>query len=110
MLLWRKDKLYYKVYLGKDLFEQWVVTKAWGNVERRGGQVRQILLKDQAAGLAEIEKVKRLRQKSGYVLVTPEDNHYAFEGNFVLQDTMAEILEEEVDNQPLFELMAECQN
>lgn len=59
---------YYRVMLTKDLFEQWVVVKSWGGINKAGGRVLTVPCHSYDEALNLIEKLNCLRLKRGYQL------------------------------------------
>lgn len=57
---------YYVALLQVDLFDEWVVSRAWGGKASRLGQQRSDLCASREAGLALIEQVRKRRLKRGY--------------------------------------------
>lgn len=63
---WEKGTRYYAAYLGRDLFGDWVVTKAWGRKNSRLGQMRNLPVASEEEGLALMAAIGRRREKRGY--------------------------------------------
>ena len=62
---WRNpnNSRYYAAILTKNLFQEWVIIKAWGG--NRGGQVRHSLFENFDAAYKELEKLKKFRERRG---------------------------------------------
>ncbi len=63
---WEKCSRYYELYLARDLFGQWVVTRCWGRRNSALGQVRHIPVFDYQAGLLHLQTYMRQRLQHGY--------------------------------------------
>lgn len=59
---------YYQLLLSQDLFGDWIITKSWGKVNRAAGQIAYSICRDRTEAKLIINRLTRLREKSGYVL------------------------------------------
>jgi hypothetical protein len=57
---------YYVVRLEVDLFDAWIVTRAWGAKQDQLGQLRHDHCLSYARGIALVEQVRRRRLRRGY--------------------------------------------
>lgn len=61
-------KRYYHVVLTKDLFGEWVVTKAWGGINQATGRIIHLPFTSYDEAKKIIDKTSRLRSSRGYFL------------------------------------------
>lgn len=59
---------YYAVYLQKDLFNDWCLTRVWGRIDTPLGQIRHTPVDNYGEGLLQIEQIAKIRKRRGYVL------------------------------------------
>lgn len=70
-LRWERhaDNRYYLALLYRDLLGDLVLTKVWGRIGKATGQQQSIPVKNEAQGLALIDRVIRHRAQRGYDLI-----------------------------------------
>jgi predicted DNA-binding WGR domain protein len=68
---------YYQVYLGKDMLQDYVLTKSWGSITEGRGRVIHIAYSSYAEAVTEFKKVIRVRKRRGYVLVSDKSSKIA---------------------------------
>jgi len=63
---WETDTKYYKANLYQDLFNDWILEKAWGSrFNRRGGE-QLICCASYEDGINKIKTLNSLRKRRGY--------------------------------------------
>ena len=62
------SRRYYIAYLHQDLFQNWLITKAWGSMIHHQGRVTHVWCKDYSHGLEIINKLKKQRKQHRYNL------------------------------------------
>ncbi|MDZ8262964.1 WGR domain-containing protein [Nostoc sp. ChiQUE01b] len=64
---WRRDTRFYTLTLCQNLFGQWVITKTWGSVVKRGfGRSQDLNCSDYQTALTNYHKLQQRREKRGY--------------------------------------------
>lgn len=66
---WVKGGRYYEAYLHQDLWQDWVLTQAWGRRGTALGQFRNRPCMSYEEGLFKLEQVDKRRRQRGYVAV-----------------------------------------
>ena len=66
---WETENKYYIAWLEEDLFEDWVLIKAWGDKYSRLGNIRQELCDSYNNGIFRLQTLDKKRQQRGYRLV-----------------------------------------
>lgn len=59
---------YYHVVAARDLFGDWVITKAWGGINKATGRITHFPCLSHAEAAEHIHKITKIREKRGYVL------------------------------------------
>jgi hypothetical protein len=67
-LRWEKDSRYYEVWLRQDLWDEWLLTQAWGRQGTRLGRIRELPLTCYQDGIERLERIKKRRKQRGYTL------------------------------------------
>ena len=62
-----EKKRYYQIYISRDLFGDWVITKSWGSLITAAGRITRVACFSTQEVLNLIEKIKRTRLKRGYL-------------------------------------------
>jgi len=57
---------YYQALLVKDLFDEWILIKAWGALESNRGGMRSTPVLSYEAGLERIGEIDKQRKRRGY--------------------------------------------
>jgi hypothetical protein len=57
---------YYQALLVKDLFDEWILIKAWGALESNRGGMRSTPVPSYEAGLERIGEIDKQRKRRGY--------------------------------------------
>lgn len=65
----REKHRYYKILFAKDLFGDWVVTKAWGSINQSRGGTKQVACFSYEEGMKLINKISIVRKRRGYELI-----------------------------------------
>jgi len=65
---------FYQVYLGKDMLQDYVLTKSWGSIGESRGRVILIAYSSYAEAVTEVNKVIQVRRRRGYLLVNSKNN------------------------------------
>lgn len=64
---WRKgNSRYYKIYLFKDMLNDWIVVKVWGGVNSKLGNYSKTAYHEYNDALNEIKSIDHIRTKRGY--------------------------------------------
>ena len=63
-----QKKRYYQVMLAKDLFGDWVITKAWGSLHTANGRKLHVACSSYEEGLKLLEAIDQIRKRRGYKL------------------------------------------
>lgn len=58
---------YYRAHLQADLLGDWTLTRSWGSLDSRHGQVRTELVDNQAHGLRLLAGIDKRRAVRGYL-------------------------------------------
>jgi hypothetical protein len=58
---------YYQIFLARDLFGDWVVTKAWGSLNTAAGRVTHVACSSLEEAKILIEKITHTRKNRGYI-------------------------------------------
>ena len=66
---------YYAVDLHRDLWDEWLLTQAWGRSGTRLGQVRAVPCDSQVDGLTRVAVILKRRRQHRYVVVAGTDPH-----------------------------------
>jgi predicted DNA-binding WGR domain protein len=61
---------YYQVHLGKDMFQDLVLTKVWGGIGKSNGRIVHVAHSSYAEAITELKKIIIVREKRGYLLVS----------------------------------------
>ena len=67
---WETASRYYEAYLGRDLFDGWVLTLVHGGKNNRLGSLKTTHVEDEADGHRRIEDLDKRRVKRGYLRVS----------------------------------------
>ena len=65
---------YYQVHLGKDMFQDFVLTKVWGGIGKSSGRIVHVAYSSYVEAISEIMKIILIREKRGYVMVSGQNN------------------------------------
>jgi hypothetical protein len=68
-LRWHRDTRYYMVFLTKDLFGSWVITRAWGRRDSPIGRVKLDLCNSFAEGYKDLKAITARRKARKYEVV-----------------------------------------
>lgn len=63
-----QKKRYYQVLLAKDLFGDWVITKAWGAIDQAQGRVVHIYCPSFLDAKKILDDIVKTRKRRGYYL------------------------------------------
>jgi hypothetical protein len=66
-----EKRRYYRAHLQVDLFGDWTLTRSWGGLDNRHGQVRTELVDNQAHGLRVLAGIDKRRAVRGYLSTRP---------------------------------------
>lgn len=66
---WESPDRYYTAILHRDLFDTWIVTRAWGAKGSRRGRVDPYPVSSYSAGLQMLDAISRRRRQHGYTLI-----------------------------------------
>ena len=61
---------YYLVIIQQDIFGHWILMRAWGGIQKAGGQTQVTVLEDKNEGLGMLPDISIRRKKRGYTQVT----------------------------------------
>ena len=59
---------YYRLILAKDLFGDWIVTRAWGGIGKAGGRIIHAPCPSYEDGVSLFQKFAKTRKQRGYQL------------------------------------------
>ena len=62
---------YYQALLVKDLFDEWILIKAWGALGSKRGGMCSTYVPSYAAGLERIGEIDKRRKRHGYRSLAP---------------------------------------
>jgi len=62
----QEKKRYYHVVCSKDLFGDWVLTKAWGGMDKSTGRVTKLFCTTYTEAKNSLLKISKLRSARGY--------------------------------------------
>ena len=60
---------YYRIFLSKDMFDDWVLTKVWGGINKATGRVMHLPCEDLETAILRVQQLVKIRLKRGYLLV-----------------------------------------
>lgn len=63
-------KRYYHVILAMDLFGEWVVTKAWGGINKATGRITHAAFNSYDEARKMVDRITKQRNSRGYLPVT----------------------------------------
>ena len=67
----RCNQRYYKIILSKDLFNEWMITKAWGSLNNASGRIMHVHVPSYELAMLRIVKLLKVKQKRGYHVCEP---------------------------------------
>lgn len=67
-LVWinQQKRRYYRAHLQEDLLGDWTLTRCWGSLDSKHGQVQKEVVKNQSAGMAILSEISKRRNNHGY--------------------------------------------
>jgi len=66
---WEKDTRYYEALVHQDLWGNWVITRNWGRIGSKLGQIRHTPCTSYADVQKELKAIEKRRQSRHYQLV-----------------------------------------
>jgi hypothetical protein len=60
---------YYRILLSKDMFDDWVLTKVWGGINKATGRVVHLPCETLETAMLRVQQLVKIRLKRGYLLV-----------------------------------------
>jgi len=59
---------YYHILLTQDMFGDWVITKAWGGINKAAGRITHLACSSHEEAKKLINKLIKMRETRGYIL------------------------------------------
>lgn len=63
------SKRYYMIMIEQDIFDQWVLIRVWGGIQKKLGGMKVSVLENKDQGIEMIKNISIRRKKRGYSIV-----------------------------------------